>query len=155
MAGGGKRNAWASGNSASCRLTFLKIARSFSSGLVPFVPWSERDEEKRVVGGIHGAEQAEADDGGRILDAGRTAEDLLDLLQTSSVRWSEDASRQLDVQIEVALVLHRQEAVREPGAEEAGGNRKQDQEQPSSVRLCGSSDRRSRRSRRSLDRTIG
>ena len=64
------------------------------------------------------------------------------LLVTSSVRWRE-ASRKLDVQVEVPLVLHRQEAVRERAPKKPAATANRPRSSIANVRLSESSNRRS------------
>src|SRR5262249_45393594 len=74
------------------------------------LPLLERDEEEGGVARPREAQEAESDDARRRLDARRSREHLLDLPRGGDGPLQRGRARKLEVQVDVALVLIRQEA---------------------------------------------
>src|SRR6185436_6048608 len=72
-----KRNALPEAGEPLVHAVADELVLLFSS--VPFAPFLQRHEEKRVVGRPGQAQQAEADDAGRRFDAGRLGQQVLNL----------------------------------------------------------------------------
>ena len=87
--------------------------------LLPFLPFLQRHEEECVVARPRKTEQAEADDAGRRFDAGRLRQQFLDLARGRFRPLQRRGAGKLQIDEHVALVLIRQKARGQPGAEEA------------------------------------
>ena len=97
-------------------------------GLRPLVPGLERHEEEAAVRVLHGAEQAEADDGRVALHAGRVLEDLLDFPARLVGPLERGGVGQLKADEDIALVLLGQEAARQTPAEHHRDHGERDEE---------------------------
>ena len=79
------------------------------SGLA-IVPVLHGDEEECVVAGSHEAEQAEAQNAGGVLDAGRLRQNILDFRRHLLGSLQRGGVGKLDVQVKIALILVGNEA---------------------------------------------
>src|SRR4029077_6785020 len=86
------------------------------------VPGLEGDKEEGVVAGAYVAEQAEADDAGRVSDARHIGEDLLNLTRHGAGALQRSRIRKLHVDEGIALVFIGQEAGGQTAAKESGAN---------------------------------
>src|SRR5208282_97125 len=88
------------------RLDFLILLRPGFA----VTPGLQSNEKEGVVTGLDKAEQAEANNTGCVFDTWRIGEDLLNLFRRSTCALERSRIRKLHVDIEIALVLIRQEA---------------------------------------------
>ncbi len=122
MAGGEKREGDAFGNFAEIAIdVLLDLLELFIAGFA-LVPRLQSDEEEGVVAGADEAEQAETDDAGGVLDARGVGENVFDFARDFIGALKRSGIRQLQVDVEVALVFIGKEAGRDFGAEKTGGD---------------------------------
>src|ERR1700758_4559761 len=88
------------------RLDFLILLRSG----IAVTPWLQSDEKEAVVTCLDKAQQAEANNAGRVLDAWGVGEDLLNLSPRCAGALQRSRVRKLHVDEEIALVFIGQEA---------------------------------------------
>src|ERR1700687_5565328 len=84
----------------------------------PVLPLVQGHEKESVVTGAHPAQQAEADDGSYVLDAGRLPDDILDFVRNFVGTLQGRGVGKLEIGVEVALIFVGQETRRHLTTEE-------------------------------------
>ena len=77
---------------------------------------------------MHQTQQTESDDAGRVLDTGGLLEEIFNLMADLISALERRRIRQLEREINVALVFLRQEAARQPFPKKTGANRENEQQ---------------------------
>ena len=120
MAGGENEKAMPSRNLAELAIDVLLDLLELLVAGFALVPRLQSYKEKAVVTGADEAEQAEADDAGRVLNARSVSENVFDFARDFIRALKGSCIWQLEVDVEIALVFVGKEAGRNFGAEETG-----------------------------------
>src|SRR6202012_4744905 len=85
-------------------------------------PWLQGDEKECVVARLNVAEQAEPNDAGRVLNARRLGENILDIACGLFRALQRGGIRKLKIYKDISLILVGQEAGRQFRAKKAGSH---------------------------------
>src|SRR5579862_3452484 len=119
------------------RLDRLYLLRS----LLAAAPFVERDPAKAVVAGAHKTEKAESENRGAVFHTRGLRQDVLHLVHHLIGALQRSGVRELQVQIEEALVFIGYEAVRNPVADKVAGRAAAHQKQHSHYRSASQNSR--------------